>query len=514
MGNSSSAVESVDDVLALKITDADAKVLARERMGELCAFYDRYDPSKKSAVPTLMRDYNFTDVVKSLGKKYQDYPAGWRQRSQLLGFFEKRVAPAPDLEHVQLLLKRVDEAQVTEALQQKYGALPKGWGTSSSAMAGVAPPAVPAPAGAPVGSLEARVEALTKFYEYVEPSMAHRAKLLLSEYRFSDIVISLQEKYGSVPAGWEVHLPGAAAAAGARPAPAGPGSESTFQRRARELRAFYSKHDASRADRVENILKGYRFEDIVKSLKSKYGDVPAGWEDEVDKRSSSDRHPTPVPHSEAQDAGLSESAAAQIEVHFEKAVAAFAAYDTTYVRSNENVFFTYALHQQATRGNCDEEQPSWFSASAEQESRWLAWKQLVGMSRYNAMAQYIDEMREQTQGGVEGMYKSLAKGGAGGAAAITASLPPEDAALFQAAVAAMKEYDDKYERTMDEQVKLNALFCQATVGDCNQDKPDYFNAESTAKWEAWRSLAGLPRQKAAIQYAAEAERQRLPMSQR
>ena len=139
--------------------------------------------------------------------------------------------------------------------------------------------------------------------------------------------------------------------------------------------------------------------------------------------------------------------------------------------------------------------------------------QLSGMSKYNAMAQYIDEMREQTEGGIKGVAAAIATGDSK-SHRITATMKPETAKQFQAAVKELQAYDEKYERTMEEQVKLHALFCQATCGDCNQDKPDFFDAEAGSKWHAWRALAGLPKQKAALQYIQESKRQRLPMSKR
>ena len=51
MGNEVST-ERLDEALAAKLTETDVVNLARQREQELLAFYDRYDPSKKSAVPT------------------------------------------------------------------------------------------------------------------------------------------------------------------------------------------------------------------------------------------------------------------------------------------------------------------------------------------------------------------------------------------------------------------------------------------------------------------------------
>jgi len=117
------------------------------------------------------------------------------------------------------------------------------------------------------------------------------------------------------------------------------------------------------------------------------------------------------------------------------------------------------------------EEPSWLSATAEEESRYRAWKQLspggVGMPRYTAMLQYVDEMHEQCEGGIKGRLDKVAGGGAD-SDLFVADLDAATAALFCSSVAAIARYDEKWERTVEEAVTLHALFCQATVGDCNQ----------------------------------------------
>jgi len=47
-----------------------------------------------------------------------------------------------------------------------------------------------------------------------------------------------------------------------------------------------------------------------------------------------------------------------------------------------------------------------------------------------------------------------------------------------------------------------------------QDKPDYFDAEGTVKWNAWNAIAHMAKETAAQRYIAESKRQRTPMSQR
>ena len=42
----------------------------------------------------------------------------------------------------------------------------------------------------------------------------------------------------------------------------------------------------------------------------------------------------------------------------------------------------------------------------------------------------------------------------------------------------------------EEKLKIYSLYKQATVGDCNIDKPGMFNPTGRAKWNAWNDLKG------------------------
>ena len=56
--------------------------------------------------------------------------------------------------------------------------------------------------------------------------------------------------------------------------------------------------------------------------------------------------------------------------------------------------------------------------------------------------------------------------------------------------------------------KLYGLFKQATVGDCNTDKPGLFSGfEAGYKWSAWDSYRGLSSEEAMQQYIEEVDRQ-------
>ena len=567
MGNGSSTVR-VDELLAQEVSDAERTAQRKAREAELLAFYDRYDPSKKAAVGTLLADYAFGDIVKSLGKKYKDYPKGWYRRYTLLLFYAKHLAPAPDLDVVQRMMAAVDNAELEAALQEKFGKLPEGWAGPGGGSPGsrgnddYSSTRDGSPRGQGKGGGDGRSEGshehsasiekstqsdtqrallakqLAAFYTAREPSMVPRVDVLLDDYRFLDVVVSLYKKYGELPEGWAGYLPAdvapdkqdaaaagaagfassassssaAAAGAPAARAPPAPASGNTasfqedaaskptaFERRCKELTAFYTIHDPSKIDRVPHILKGYRFEDVVVSLLNKYSEVPEGWQRRAS--TAADRTPTPLPPSsrgsdadvkdrvaaantqgssasggnwtgrEAADAGLSAAEAADIELQFAAAVAAFERFDAKYERSNENRFFTYALHKQATQGNCTDDEPSWLNSTAEEESKYNAWKQLspggVGMGRYTAMLQFVEEMHEQTEGGVQGRLDKVAAGGAQ-ASRFVAGLDGATADSFRDSVAAIAVYDEKWERTVEEKVTLHALFCQATIGDCNQ----------------------------------------------
>lgn len=49
---------------------------------------------------------------------------------------------------------------------------------------------------------------------------------------------------------------------------------------------------------------------------------------------------------------------------------------------------------------------------------------------------------------------------------------------------------------------LYKYYKQATVGDCNTERPSMFNMEGRAKWDAWTSVKGLSQEEAKAKYVA------------
>nr|XP_014087048.1 acyl-CoA-binding protein [Bactrocera oleae]XP_014087049.1 acyl-CoA-binding protein [Bactrocera oleae]XP_036224902.1 acyl-CoA-binding protein [Bactrocera oleae]XP_036224903.1 acyl-CoA-binding protein [Bactrocera oleae] len=49
-------------------------------------------------------------------------------------------------------------------------------------------------------------------------------------------------------------------------------------------------------------------------------------------------------------------------------------------------------------------------------------------------------------------------------------------------------------------LELYSLFKQATVGDCNTDKPGFLDFKGKAKWEAWNNRKGTSQDAAKIAY--------------
>ncbi|XP_039959215.1 acyl-CoA-binding protein [Bactrocera neohumeralis] len=49
-------------------------------------------------------------------------------------------------------------------------------------------------------------------------------------------------------------------------------------------------------------------------------------------------------------------------------------------------------------------------------------------------------------------------------------------------------------------LELYSLFKQATVGDCNTDKPGFLDFKGKAKWEAWNTRKGTSQDEAKTAY--------------
>lgn len=53
-------------------------------------------------------------------------------------------------------------------------------------------------------------------------------------------------------------------------------------------------------------------------------------------------------------------------------------------------------------------------------------------------------------------------------------------------------------------LELYSLFKQATVGDCNTDRPGMMDFKGKAKWDAWNGLKGTSKTDAEQKYIAKA----------
>ena len=56
--------------------------------------------------------------------------------------------------------------------------------------------------------------------------------------------------------------------------------------------------------------------------------------------------------------------------------------------------------------------------------------------------------------------------------------------------------------TNDDLLMLYKFYKQATVGNCNTERPSMFNMEGRAKWDAWNSVNGLASEDAKTKYVA------------
>jgi len=61
----------------------------------------------------------------------------------------------------------------------------------------------------------------------------------------------------------------------------------------------------------------------------------------------------------------------------------------------------------------------------------------------------------------------------------------------------------KFPLGIHELLSLYALYKQATLGDCNDPKPRFYNVKAKAKWEAWTAKRGLSKEEAMKQYVQE-----------
>lgn len=53
---------------------------------------------------------------------------------------------------------------------------------------------------------------------------------------------------------------------------------------------------------------------------------------------------------------------------------------------------------------------------------------------------------------------------------------------------------------------LYGLYKQSTVGDCNTDKPSFWDVKGVAKWNAWNDNKGMDKEKAMKSYTRKVHR--------
>ena len=153
-----------------------------------------------------------------------------------------------------------------------------------------------------------------------------------------------------------------------------------------------------------------------------------------------------------------------------------------------------AMYKQATIGDCNEVYPGMFDA--EGQARWGAWNKLKGTPKAIAMEMFASEVKFQVRGEELSFEKHVKTGNA----------------QFDATVVELKAYDEKYERTPQEQYRTYGLYQQATIGNCSDgSKPGMFDdAEKVEKWNSWKKMSGTSKSQAAQQFALEAKRQMAP----
>ncbi|CAD6234742.1 GSCOCG00002079001-RA-CDS [Cotesia congregata] len=69
---------------------------------------------------------------------------------------------------------------------------------------------------------------------------------------------------------------------------------------------------------------------------------------------------------------------------------------------------------------------------------------------------------------------------------------------FEKAAQEVKELAS--EPSNEDKLILYGLFKQATIGNCNIDKPGYFNLKDKAKWDAWNAKKGTSKEDAQKDY--------------
>ena len=85
---------------------------------------------------------------------------------------------------------------------------------------------------------------------------------------------------------------------------------------------------------------------------------------------------------------------------------------------------------------------------------------------------------------------------------------------FEQACAAMSAEEHKEmvgAFSNDDKLEFYGLFKQATVGDCNTERPGMFDPKGRAKWDAWKAREGMSQDDAKEAYVAKVTEKGVPM---
>ena len=74
---------------------------------------------------------------------------------------------------------------------------------------------------------------------------------------------------------------------------------------------------------------------------------------------------------------------------------------------------------------------------------------------------------------------------------------------FEKAAADVKNLTER--PTNEELLELYGLYKQATVGDCNTERPGMFDMKGKAKWDKWDALKGMSKEDAQRKYVETAK---------
>mmetsp|Transcript_14797 Transcript_14797/g.23457 ORF Transcript_14797/g.23457 Transcript_14797/m.23457 type:complete len:126 (+) Transcript_14797:1-378(+) len=86
-------------------------------------------------------------------------------------------------------------------------------------------------------------------------------------------------------------------------------------------------------------------------------------------------------------------AMAGLEERYQKAVAFVGAWDAGKTMPNDRKLLCYGFFKQAAVGDVDSDQP--YAVQFEKRSKWDAWNAVKGMSKEDAMKNYIEELEKQ-----------------------------------------------------------------------------------------------------------------------